>query len=215
MKYKKLLENMLKEDGPETAAPPKGAGAEEDPNETEATRQAHHLGLVSGGYGKWMDPKTGQQVAYTVQGHLVRNSDSAKPNDLAPKTGDIGQSAAPSPIDQPSTTIDNTQSGDEDSIQEPEGPKGKSGIEKLLAAAGGDMARLQTTLAKKFHSAQTPQERAKYNKAMQDARAYEENETNMMRDKLATLQATKDAEKEARRVALTAKYPQAARGYGA
>lgn len=40
--------------------------------ETEATQQAHQLGLVSKGWGNWADPQSGQTVAKTIQGKLVK-----------------------------------------------------------------------------------------------------------------------------------------------
>jgi hypothetical protein len=46
-------------------------GATSSSDESEASTQAHRLGLVSGGFGYWKD-QTGKTVARTVQGHLVK-----------------------------------------------------------------------------------------------------------------------------------------------
>lgn len=43
--------------------------------ESEASQQAHALGLEYGGYGGWVIPKTRQVVAKTVNGKLVRTGE--------------------------------------------------------------------------------------------------------------------------------------------
>jgi hypothetical protein len=58
------LKSLIKE-APE---PPKDPNVSSD---SEATDQAHQLGLVSKGWGRWAD-KTGKIVAKTVQGKLVK-----------------------------------------------------------------------------------------------------------------------------------------------
>lgn len=45
-------------------------------DESEATKQAHQLGLVSKGWGRWADPKTGKLVAKSINGRLVKYPDT-------------------------------------------------------------------------------------------------------------------------------------------
>ena len=164
----------------------------------EATAQAQHLGLIKRGGGDWAD-SSGNVVAQEKNGILVKTGGMVKEPSTKLST------MVPAQEEEPDSYTDQNSAPEPE--QEPEIPQIKSHIEKLLALSGGDMQRLQTTLAKKFHSAQSPEERQKYNGLMKDARAHEDAETTAMRDKLAGLQATKNAEREARR----AKYPQAQR----
>jgi len=80
--------------------------------ESEAAQQAHKLGLKAKGWGLWMDPKTGETVAKTVKGKLVKidnteyqdpvthvdidelNPDEFKDFDLRANADDLGHMSA-------------------------------------------------------------------------------------------------------------------------
>jgi len=47
------------------------------PEESEATKQAHALGLISAGWGNWKD-EDGRTVAHTIDGVLVKSRDLSK-----------------------------------------------------------------------------------------------------------------------------------------
>lgn len=45
-------------------------------DKSDAAEQAHGLGLISKGWGRWADPQTDEIVAKTVHGHLVKIDNS-------------------------------------------------------------------------------------------------------------------------------------------
>lgn len=105
MKLRNLLNAILSEaDTPtdkftgKSGGPPAPKKKEEkpvDPNATEsgesdAARQAHELGLVSKGYGNWGDPQSGETVAKTVKGQLVKiEKDAEAGKQYGPKDGPL------------------------------------------------------------------------------------------------------------------------------
>lgn len=56
-------------------------GEEDSPS----TIQAHKLGLVSRPYGYWADPKTGQNVARSMSGQLVKLTPDHNPPESDPQ----------------------------------------------------------------------------------------------------------------------------------
>ena len=74
-----LLESVIQEapkgkkpaGAPQQAEPQAEPQAGAEPSGNDAADQAHKLDLVSAGWGRWKD-KSGQIVAKTIDGHLVK-----------------------------------------------------------------------------------------------------------------------------------------------
>jgi hypothetical protein len=146
VKFSKLLESIL------------------DEAESEAAEQAKGMGLIYKGYGRWAD-QTGKIVAKTVGNQLTKldapetqpgagnpEAPGAEPTDVEPIArdgnanpdtavgGDLPDSYTNPEMDNPDV--------------EPETPKAGAdlGIERLLAAAGGDSLKVRKALVKKFRA---------------------------------------------------------------
>jgi hypothetical protein len=74
--------------------------------ESEASRQAKEMGLEYDGYGNWIDPKTGERKAQTIDGKLVKTDPkqdqpspdaiaSSQPDGTAPAKSTAPTSTAP------------------------------------------------------------------------------------------------------------------------
>jgi len=76
-----------------------------EPTGKKPAEQAKELGLVYGGYGYWIDPKTKERVAKTIDGQLTKIAPETKPEKPDAAVGG-GEAPAAEPVKTPDADAD-------------------------------------------------------------------------------------------------------------
>jgi hypothetical protein len=178
---------------------------------SQAAQEAEKLGLVYMGYGRYKDPKTNKVVAKSINGTLVKIEDdgshgpatnSRDPN-LDDGPGDYPGSDGPSSDEYPDDVPDSyTNTVAEPETPEPEIPAHATGLERLLAAAGGDALKVRKALVKQFHAGKTS---AKGVLAQLDK--YEAAQKANLQASVAAVQKRKEDELAAKKAKYASLYP--------